>query len=395
MYRTAIAWVMGCLILLLTLPTLTTSGMTSPNLDPRIYLPLVYASQHPGPPSSLQYGANIAAIDHANYIREMGFGWMKGFVSWRVTESGRGQFNWGDFENNIKFASSNNLKLLLRVDRVPDWARDCCSDTAPPREDRLDDWARFLTEMARRGRGRVHAYEIWNEPNLNYEWGYQRPDPARFTRMLQRAYPAIKAGDPNAIVVTGGLSTTGNDRNDDVARSDTEYLQAMYAAGVRGFFDALGNHPYGFAYEPEIDPVSVNGRAFRRAEQLHAVMLANGDSRPMWATEFGWVLDPGQFGASCNLGEHDWTRQPERVQADYLVRAYQYARANWPWMQALFIFNLDFATDYWQGGCQAGGNAYCNPPRWYSILYRDNPCDPAHNPIKARAAFEALRVMEK
>ncbi len=395
MNRVPIAWAIGWLIPLLILPAFTTHPASGVDLDYRSYLPLIRRARQPSPPSALQYGANIAAIDHANYIRDMGFGWMKGFVSWRVTEPNPGQFNWGDFENNITFARNNNLKLLLRVDRAPDWARDCCSETAPPREDRLDDWARFLTEMARRGRGRVHAYEIWNEPNLHYEWGNRRPDPARFTRLLQRAYPAIKAGDPNAIVVSGGLATTGNDRNDDVARSDTQYIQAMYGAGVRGFFDVLGVHPYGFAYAPEQDPGLVNGLAFRRAEEQRTIMLANGDTRPMWATEFGWVLDPAQYGSTCTLGEHQWMRQPEATQADYLVRAYQYARTHWPWMQAMFIFNLDFATDYWQGGCQSGGNAYCNLPRWYSILYRDNPCDPARNPIKERAAYGALRAMPK
>ena len=56
----------------------------------------------------------------------------------------------------------------------------------------------------------VKYFSVWNEPNLNYEWGNFDPDPARYGAMLKAAYPSIKAADPAAVVVTGGLSPTGD-----------------------------------------------------------------------------------------------------------------------------------------------------------------------------------------
>jgi hypothetical protein len=118
-------------------------------------------------------------------------------------------------------------------------------------------------------------------------------------------------------------------------------------------------------------------------------MVENGDSyKQVWAIEFNWILDPG---AGCS-GWGDWpSRWWQRVdvatQADFLVRAYQYAYSNWPWMGVMNVFNLDFATDYWRD--------YCEPIRWYSITYRVDHRDPANNPILPRPAYDALAAMPK
>ena len=64
------------------------------------------------------------------------------------------------------------------------------------RRENAAHFADFLAAVATRYKGRIQAYQIWNEPNLAREWGRQRPDPAGYARMLKTAYSAIKGIDP-------------------------------------------------------------------------------------------------------------------------------------------------------------------------------------------------------
>ncbi|MFQ6057683.1 MAG: cellulase family glycosylhydrolase [Anaerolineae bacterium] len=395
------------LLALLALTVLAT-GLSSPappgfaarlQNDRWLYLPLVTRSYHsPLPETRLGYGIALADLGNMELVWELGFNWVQGFVAWADVEPQEGAgYNWADVDNIIATARSYGIKVLLRVDRPPAWARrQGTTETGPVRADKLDRFAAFLTALARRGRGTIAAYEIWNEPNLASEWGGRRPDPAYYVTMLRYAYPAIKAGDPEAVVVSAGMASTGQ-RDDSVAMGDLLYIQRMYEAGARDFFDVLGSQPHGFGRPPEIDPTTVeNGFCFRRAEQQRAIMERYGDGdKQMWVTEFGWLLDPGPL--CYHWGDwptRTWQMVSEETQADYLVRAFQYAYDHWPWMGVMILFNLDFGADYWQAGCP-GARTVCNPMRFYSLVDRVNPCDPDHNPIHRRRAFFALQEMPK
>ena len=64
-------------------------------------------------------------------------------------------------------------------------------------------YAEFVSMVATRYKGKVSAYEVWNEPNGKSS-GSPTPDAAQYTALLKAAYVAIKAADPNAIVVAAG-----------------------------------------------------------------------------------------------------------------------------------------------------------------------------------------------
>jgi len=97
---------------------------------------------------------------------------------------------------------------VLRVDTPPSWETPGSGNRPPTNP---SDFGSFLGALASHAKGQVWAYEIWNEPNLSSEWGNQPPNPAAYVALLQAAYPAIKAADPAAFVITAGLVTTGGD----------------------------------------------------------------------------------------------------------------------------------------------------------------------------------------
>ena len=270
----------------------------------------------------------------------------------------------------------------------------------------LNAWRGRIRSIAQAGVGRVQAYEICSEPNIrNANWGGNVPDPQRFAEMLCIARQEIKAIDPYALVISGGLAPVGRippptgssgawpcgEGNDCNAMDEWVYLQAMLDAGAGMCMDAFGYHPYGFAAPPERDPALVsNGFAFRGVETLHDILVDAGlGSVPVWATEFGWIRRPAEDGYEVNCDAapdyalyFKWQEVSAQAQADYLNRAFQYADAHWPWMQGMFVWNLDW-HDYltWLP---------CFHSRYYALRRQDGTALGVATP-----AYNALALVDK
>jgi hypothetical protein len=280
-------------------------------------------------------------------------------------------------------ANNDGIDLLVRVDHQPEWAGGNYPTNGAP--DDPQDLADFLSAMATRYEGRIRAYEIWNEPNLAREWGGKTPDPVAYAEMLKLAYAAIKAADPNAMVISAGLSPTGT--WDDATRPDDWYLETLYIAmggnGSAGYFDVLGLHAPGYAVAPETDPAQVEADpalggsrvfCFRHIEDLRAIMVEYGDAAKQIAIlEFGWTSDPRADSP------YNWHMVSEEAKADYLVRAYQYAKQNWsPWiglMSLIYISDPDWTQD--------------DEQYWRAIS------DPSYPEFTPRAAYTAVATMAK
>ncbi len=322
---------------------------------------------------TIKYGFLMALTGNNSAVRTMGFTWVSYGVFWSEEEPTQGQYSWLSGANNVDniadAARTANVNLLIRISRTPDWARDpnCAgNDTCPPAD--ATNFGRFAGVLAARVRSRLSgqqvAYEIWNEPNTSGEWGGLCPDPARYTALLRAAYPRIKASDPSATVAGGAVTTVAEVRT-NCHVDDLNFIQGMYNAGAAPYFDVLSDHPYGFITAPEADPVtSPSGLVFRRAERHRAYMVANGDgSKKIWATELGWAINPATEGYSCPASEIQWYQiYNQQQQADYLVRAYQWARSYWPWMGAMFTWNFDFDEAPWY--------SECNSFRFYAVKNR-------------------------
>jgi hypothetical protein len=290
---------------------------------------------------------------------DAGFDTVVQLFSWRDIEPTEGQYHWQEPDEIVAGAEYYGLDLIVRLDQHPAWASDApLSLNAPP--DDVADFARFISAVATRYRGRVIAYVIWNEPNLAQDWGGQAPDPTTYVAMLHAAYGAVKEADPKALVVSAGLAPTNE--NSAAAMDDRLYLEAMYRAGAAPFFDVLGAHPYGFAYPPD-DPAGAHeGLNMARLEDLRRVMVHYGDrATPVWATEAGWTTRPAEAAA--------WQRVTPPQQAEYLSAAFRRARLDWPWLHLLTVWNL-------------GGEAH---PDWggYSLLEPDGTTKPAYRTLSA------------
>jgi hypothetical protein len=185
--------------------------------------------------------------------------------------------------------------------------------------------------VAERYRGRVAAYQIWNEPNLTSEWGHRPPDAAAYSTLLRGAAERIRGADPSARVVMAALSPTLTENAD--ALNELVYLQQLYDAGARGSFDVLAVQAYGLRGGPDDPRIDRSDVTFSRPELVREVMVRNGDAVvPVWATEMGWNVNPPSFAIQ------QFGRVTPTLQARYTVGAFERAREQWPWLQVGFVW---------------------------------------------------------
>jgi hypothetical protein len=218
----------------------------------------------------------------------------------------------------------------------------------------------------------IDAYEIGNEPNLDAGYGWNAPPiAADYAVLLCEAYGRIKTHDPQAKVISAGLAPTGRVQgnwnghagHNGMYQDEREWFKEFLDAGGGDCLDGVGYHNYGFSADYDIPPDTnggtpetncSNGFCFRGVEKLREIMVERGLAhKTIWTTEFGWIVnppshclnDPGWQG-------RQWQIVSEAKQADNLAGAYQYAAANWPWMEAMFVFNLNFNTAGWYPECE-------------------------------------------
>jgi len=310
----------------------------------------------------------------AQMVKDAGLTWVKELFPWRSIEgAGKGILDWSVADQVVQTLNDRGLKTIARVDFQPAWARADGANNGPP--DNYRDYGDFLYAMASRYRGRIQAYEIWNEPNLAREWGDRPPNAAEYVALLRVAYRRIKEADPNAMVISAGLAPTGTGLPHAIP--DVQYLRQMYQAGAKNYFDVLGAHAPGYKAAPETSPSEVqNNRAlggrrffcFRRVEDLRQVMVENGDAgKQMAVLEFGWTSDP-RPGSPYN-----WHSVSEETKADYIVRAFQWARDHWsPWMGAMTV--LSITDTAWTED---------DEQYWWAITNPDGTTRPAYDALRS------------
>lgn len=293
-------------------------------------------------------------------ISAAGFHWIRQQFPWEDIEiHGRGDFEdrrndmngdgqpdtisaWDKYDQIVDLAEQYGIEIHARLDNPPAWthANPDIGSFAPP--DDVQDFVNYAAAVAERYAGRIHYYQVWNEPNIYPEWGNQSVNPEAYTDLLCRTYDALKAVDSEIVVVSGALAPTvslsGRDLNDFI------FLQRMYTAGAGECFDILAVQGYGFNSGPtdqRMRPTTVN---FARNLYIRDIMVANGDAdKPIWISEAAWnpMEDiPGEIANRENYGS-----VTHEQAARYMPLAYQRAQEEWPWVGVIFYWFFKRPSD--------------------------------------------------
>jgi hypothetical protein len=306
----------GCLGLIVTLCAVSLTALTAATA------------------SAAEPGVNLITVNNAQNADTSALGthWVRMFVLWSDFQPTRGSWaeNWFAYYENEFRALPPNTKVILDVVGTPSWETGSSDEHTPPAND--GEFAQFVATIAARFGSHVAAYEIWNEEDAS-RWWSGGPNAVAYTELLRAVYPAVKSASPAASVVLGGL--TGN---------DYEFLEAVYRAGGKGYFDVVGVHtdtacndlsPYEYLRGPDNRMIADSFLAYR---EVHSVMVANGDDKPIWMTELSWATT----NATCSEGA--WAGQKpagvsDQQQATYLAQAY-HCMAQDPYVQVALWFPL-------------------------------------------------------
>jgi polysaccharide biosynthesis protein PslG len=285
----------------------------------------------PGSHFGVAAGGAIQNEDDSTLARDldtygtMGARWIRFDVNWAMVQRrGPESYDWRPFDRVVTAARARGFRALGTILYTPSWARPAgTSATWAPDQPRYAAFARATAaHFAALG---VHAYEIWNEPNIVAFWK-PKPSAARYAELLAAASAAVRAADPQAIVLTGGTSPASTDGTNV---SPVDFLKGIYAAGARSAFDAVGHHPYAWPADPgEARSWSAWYQMIGAPTSLRTVMTANGDAaKRIWATEFG---APTNGPAGSFVSETDQSRM--------LAKAYKLF-GSYSWAGPLFWYS--------------------------------------------------------
>jgi hypothetical protein len=179
------------------------------------------------------------------------------------------------------------------------------------------EYKNWLGAMVDRYKGQgLKYYEVWNEPNLSYFWNINHnanlSDPTQLTAYkaavadyvahLEDAYTTIKAHDPEAKVILGGLSQWKYEA----------YVDELIVLRAERFFDIFAFHPYG-----NNPTTSVNHIKNLKTRLAKSPAMA---AKPMWITEYGYSPISGEAG-------YMGAGTTEQTKANYLIESMNKFRA--------------------------------------------------------------------
>jgi hypothetical protein len=292
-------------------------------------------------------------------IVDAGFHWIRQQFPWEdIEHHGKGDFMdrrndvdgddivdeisaWDKYENIVDLAEEYNLEIIARLGEPPAWSQPegTTNHSTPPSN--VQDFVDYAVAVATQFQGRIQYYQVWNEPNLYPEWGDQTVNAEAYTDLLCRTYTALKAVDPEIVVITGALGPTIDlsGRN----AYDLLYLQRMYQAGAGDCFDILSVQGYGLWSGPTDHRLRQTTINYQRQIWLRDMMVANGDAdKPIWISEAGWnpvpdnpaIADPTYYGHVT----------PEEA-AEWAPLAYERAIQDWPWVGVITYWYFKRADD--------------------------------------------------
>lgn len=276
---------------------------------------LVFAAPAQAAPEPLSvdlFGLHVHGMARGGGWPGIEFGYLRLWdagVVWRDLEPTKGEWKFGLLDHYVDEAQKHGVKVLLTLGQTPQWAASQ-PDTHSPYGDgassnprSLDDWRNYVDTLARRYKGRIHAWEVWNEANVKH---FYSGDLARLVEMERIATATLKSVDPANIVLTPSVQGGAYGQ-----------LEAYFEAGGGRHADVISYHFYALTEEPEILP--------ERIRKVREVMARHGlNNKPLWNTEIGWLIpnSDGGFGASFKPAWRKWRKTESMEAAGFVVRSY-------------------------------------------------------------------------
>lgn len=234
--------------------------------------------------------------------------------AWPNVEPRWGEWDFKTLDRYVALARRHHVRILLPLALTPAWASSKPGQpsaygpgaAAPLRS--LADWREYVLKVARRYKGQIHYYELWNEINSSRFYSGSMSEMVELEKV---AFQALKSVDPDNQLVSPSMYGGGK---------SIQLLARFFADGGGRYADIIGYHFYVAAQAPEA-MIPLIGAV---KNEMTRYGIAD---KPLWNTETGWWIantdgTPEHAGIAAG-----WVRlQPEQA-ADYVARALIIGRA--------------------------------------------------------------------
>jgi hypothetical protein len=246
-------------------------------------------------------------------------------TAWADLEPRKGEWNFGTLDRLVNLAAMHDVEVLLCFGHTPGWASSSLGpstvekkpEATPPAS--LEDWRDFVRKVATRYKGRIGAYEVWNEPNLAQ---YYNGDVRTMVDMTREASEIIHSVDPSALVVSPSATMADG----------LDWLRAFLNDDGAQYVNVIGYHFYVTPDVPE--------KITSLADSVKSVMADHHVNLPVWDTETGWS-SPKTFDSDYEASAYV-ARALLLAWTSGISRFYWYAWDNRNWT----TLNLTVGDDY-------------------------------------------------
>jgi len=235
---------------------------------PFFHVPLGLCEDYPEETTTAAiYNADFALLDRAGIdLLRISFGWDG------VEAEADGQYDWLFWDDYVRTAvDGHGITLIPYIMYTPRWASTTQDDNtfwrSPPRD--FAQFGEFVFDLVTRYKDRIHSWELWNEPDIEWYWTGTAEQFAAFVKV---GAEAVRRADPTATVILGGIAY------------QPDFIRELFRDhGVSPYVDVVNMHNY---YETwHHGPVENIGEYIRRVDE---VVERYGDGQPLWMAEVGY-----------------------------------------------------------------------------------------------------------
>lgn len=242
-------------------------------------------------------------------------------TTWRSLQPSRNRWDFSTLDKAIEKATAHHVEVLLTLGQTPAWAAarpNEIVDNGPGASSepaQISDWERYIRAVAKRYKGRIKYYELWNEPKFRDVDSFRVEAGGRvaagFTgytsqmvEMSRVAQRVLAEEDPDAILISPGFHCN------TVAR-----IKSWLKAGGGQTTSILASHFYVQTPEKMVGAY----RAIKSTLDRYG-----NPEMPIWNTESGYLVENPERPAKPQAYEE--VLSPENLAA-YMVRAHLLAAA--------------------------------------------------------------------
>lgn len=231
-------------------------------------------------------------------LRDVGAKVLRVGISWQTLEPERGRYHWSFWDRLVRMAVKNHVALIPYVCYTPEWAASKPEQfwKQPPAD--VGDFKHFMGVIAGRYKGKVHSWELWNEPDNQDFWV---GSVGQYAALVKAGADGVHQADPRAIIVLGGMADGyGSFFETLIQQYQIETL--VNVVNVHGYFETWNSHPL------EDYPAYI----------AHVATLAQDCPHPpdVWLAEFGYSSvppDAGEGSAAWSGGSESHTPDGQAV----------------------------------------------------------------------------------